>query len=413
MNSIDNLLQKHSRIALCYLLIIAFFGVILRLFYVTHISFNYRYIVHAHSHIALLGWIYIALTTLIFRMYLIKSSIELKYKKLFLFTQITILGMLLTFPFTGYALFSIIFSTLFLFASYLFMYMVFKYTSIKNKQSISYRFVRISLWYMVISSIGPWALGIIMNTVGNSSSWYRNAIYFYLHFQYNGWFIMALIGVFIYILEQQKIQLSKQKIQLFFWLMNFGVLLTFGLSLLWMKPLVVVNFISGLGGFFQLIALIILVQLIRPNWKNIINKQSQLFYFGIRLVTLLYFVKLIVQLVGSIPYFSKIISTNIDLVIGYIHWVFLGVVSTSLLLFLNYFKLTLLTKKSFLFFLIGFILTEILIFYKAFIIWKTKPLIDNYFLYLVIASCVLFIAILNILILQFKKETKYEKLSID
>ena len=67
------------------------------------------------------------------------------------------------------------------------------------------------------------------------SDLYKNAIYFYLHFQYNGWFILALFGIGFYILEKQNIRISKSVFNIFFWLMNLGVILTFGISLLWMK----------------------------------------------------------------------------------------------------------------------------------------------------------------------------------
>ncbi len=41
-----------------------------------------------------------------------------------------------------------------------------------------------------------------MNTLGVTSPWYRNAVYFYLHFQYNGWMPMALLGLLIFAAEK-------------------------------------------------------------------------------------------------------------------------------------------------------------------------------------------------------------------
>ena len=138
--------------------------------------------------------------------------------------------MLCSFPFQGYALFSIVFSTLFLLASYWFTWFFLKHTPVALKKTNSYKCMRISLWYLVISSLGPWALGAIMNTLGAQSIWYRLAIYFYLHFLYNGWMLLALVGIVFYIFEQHKIIVSKKAFRNFFWSLNLGVLLSFFLS---------------------------------------------------------------------------------------------------------------------------------------------------------------------------------------
>jgi hypothetical protein len=181
--------KKQPLIALTYFLIAAVLGIVLRLFPITDFDATYRFIVHTHSHIALLGWVYISLTTLLFHLFITKEA-KKEYKYLFWSTQITIVGMLFSFPFIGYALFSILFSTLFILCSYWFLYF-FKKNNHCDTTKASYKFINASLVFMVISSIGPWALGAIMSTLGSTSHWYKNAIYLYLHFQYNGWFIFC------------------------------------------------------------------------------------------------------------------------------------------------------------------------------------------------------------------------------
>ncbi|WP_299121122.1 hypothetical protein [uncultured Tenacibaculum sp.] len=404
MLSSNNFLQKHSKIALGYFFIIAFLGVLLRFFSVYDLSFTYRFVVHTHSHIALLGWVYTAITTLIFKMYLSELNIKSKYQKIFWATQVTIIGMLVTFPFTGYALFSIIFSTLFLIISYVYAYLIIKNTSKEQKRTQSYKCIRIALWYMIISSIGPWALGVIMKTAGSGSDLYKNAIYFYLHFQYNGWFILALFGIGFYILEKQNIRISKSVFNIFFWLMNLGVILTFGISLLWMKPHLGVYLVSGLGAVFQLISFVYLIYKLRDFKEKIKKSYSSFFLKTLKVVVLLFFLKLVFQLLGTIPEIANRTASNIDLVIGYLHWIFLGVVSICLLLFLYSFKLITLSKRSIVFYVVGFLLTEVLIFYKELISWFNLLLIDFYFEALVIVSFIFFIAITYIFMSQFKRK---------
>ena len=398
-----SLAKKHTTIALAYFMLIALLGVFLRMFSVFEISANYKFIVHTHSHIALMGWVYTGLTTLIYQLFL-KDNIPLKkYKTLFWFTQSTIIGMLCTFPFIGYKLFSILFSTLFLFASYGFVYCFIKYTTATQKVMQSYLFVRNALLYMVLSSLGPLSLGLIMNTAGKGSDLYRNSIYFYLHFQYNGWFIVALIGAFFYFLEQFKVVMPIATFKNVFYLFNIGVIFTFFHSLLWMNnvPLFVSVFAIG-GALIQLIAFLILVQHVITNRKKIALKTTSRVL--LKTVAILFVVKLMMQLLGAFPIFSKIATTTIDLVIGYLHWVFLGVVSVGLFFFLHHFKLLKISNKILTAYIVGFLTTELLLFYRGASLFLSLEPLAYFSEYLLIASVFLLLAIAGMFSYQFKKQ---------
>ncbi len=377
-------------------------GVILRLFLIIDIPINYKFIKHTHSHIALLGWAYTALTTLIYYLYLKEKPITRKYYKLFWATQFTLIGMLISFPITGYALLSIIFSTLFLIASYWFFWFVNKHISTVQKETNSYKLIRVGLWFMVISSIGPWILGVIMNTLGGASIWYRISIYFYLHFQYNGWFVITLFGVFFYILEQKHISISKKYFNRFFWLMIISVVLTFMLSVLWAKPHSIIYYIGTLGAFMQILSLWYFIKLL--NSSKIKISISLYILNLLKLVFFLFIIKIGLQFLGSFRSFSNVIAVNIDLVIGYLHWTFLGVVSISIFAFLHHFNLILLSKKNIQLYVFGFFLTEVLIFYKGFIYWKNKTLPNTYNFLIIFASCILLLSIIFIFYTQLKRK---------
>ncbi len=397
--------KRPIQIALAYLLIVAFLGFILRLVAVVDLPVNYRYIVHTHSHVALLGWVYTSLTSLIYFIYLDKIKLQKKYHSLFWFTQVTIIGMLISFSIEGYGLFSISFSTLFLLASYFFLWLFLKHTSPQQKQLQSYKLIRTGLWYMVFSSLGPWALGLIMNTLGSSSAWYKNAIYFFLHFQYNGWFILTLFGFLFAILEKNSIEISKRLFDKFYHLLNFGVLFTFLLSLLWMKPPTIVYIAAGIGGVMQLIAFLIIVR--QLGHTKVLKKDKLPYLVAVLLITsgVFLFVKLISQIAGSLTSIAEAVSTNIELIIAYIHWVFLGVVSIAIFAFLHFFKLLRISLLSFASYLIGFLLMEGLLIYKGITVWINSVPNDHYYTWISIASLTLFLAIGFLLILQFKKKS--------
>ncbi len=401
--------KTHTKIALSYLFIAAFLGIILRLFSITNISATYKYIIHTHSHIALLGWVYVALTTLIYHFGIDKEKAK-NYYIIFWSTQITIIGMLFTFPFIGYALYSIIFSTLFLICSYWF-YFFFKKNHTLHLKSISYKFISTSLLLMIISTIGPWALGAIMNTLGPTSSWYKNAIYFYLHFQYNGWFIFCLIGVFYFLLEKSKISFSKKAANQFYNLMLISCVLTLCLSFLWMNPSSIIYIIAILGAILQWIAFGVFykqVNEIKTELKELLKPQL---YALLKLVFVLILIKVSLQACTAIPYFSELTTIILDFVIGYLHLTFLGVVTLSTLVFLRFYKLIALPKIWISMFILGFVLSEILIFYKGFSAWQQLYLLDHYFTYLVICSALMPLGILGILLKSsFTSSTQQESL---
>ncbi len=397
-------LKTHIKIALAYFLLAALLGVLLRFFTVFGIPITYKYFVHTHSHIALLGWVYMALTTLIYKSFIESSSTQIKYLRVFWFTQMTVIGMLLTFPFQGYALFSIIFSTLFLFASYWFFRFFTKHVKLEFKKNNSYKCVKWALWFMVISSLGPWVLGIIMNTLGAESIWYRMAIYFYLHFQYNGWMVLALFGLLFFVLEQNEIPLPKKTFKSFFWAINLGIVLTFFLSTLWAVPSLMLYILGGIGALFQLYALLVVLRFIgssKNNLKTIFTKfQKKL----LRTVLILLSVKMLLQLLSAIPYFSSLAATYLDLTIGYLHWTFLGVVSITLFVLLHYLELLSMAKRTYHLYLLGFIVTEGLIFYKGIAAWQGYPVFKDYPMVLAIGSLLIPLGLLFLFLSKHKEK---------
>jgi hypothetical protein len=387
-------LKKQILVSLFYFLIASSLGILLRLFPISNVNATYKYLVHTHSHIALLGWVYVALTSLIFHL-CIKDDVQKKYSLVFWSTQITILGMLLSFPITGYAVFSIIFSTLFLICSYWF-YLFFRKNNTCEKKSYSYKFINTSLLFMVFSSIGPWALGIIMNTLGNTSHWYKNAIYFYLHFQYNGWFIFCLLGIFLIFLEKNKINIDTKTLSSFYRNLTISCFLTLFLSFLWINPPKYIFVLSTLGVIFQLIALFQFHQILIGIKSKIAEILTPFLYQLFKFIYVLFITKIILQFLSDIPYFSTLISQIIDFVIGYLHLTFLGLVSLSLFIFLAYFKLIKLSEFWVKIYLLGFIISEVLIFYKGFCNWQQLSIFENYYLTLVLVSGLIPISVFGI-----------------
>lgn len=372
-------------------------GVVLRLFYVTPIPLNYQFILHAHSHTAMLGWIYLGLTTLIYKLFLSKTDKGKQYKRIFMFTNACVLGMLIAFPFQGYALSSIIFSSLFLVATYWFSWFAIHAVPQHFKNRFSWKLVKTSLWYLVFSSIGPWAVGAVISTLGKTSIWYKIVIYFYLHFQYNAWFILALLGFLFFIIEKGQIHINPKQFRTLFVFMNIGLILSFFLSVLGYQPPDFIYWLAAVGAICQGIAFYLLFKLLKPIWEHIKSKIGPLVGFLLKISGILLLLKVALQFLSAIPYFAELAFAIPDFIIGYLHVVFLGIVSVSLFAFLIHFKLLRPLSKGFMIlYTIAFISTECLIFYKGFIAWLGFPFFSTFF-WLLAGLSVLFPVAIGIL----------------
>src|SRR5699024_32980 len=121
----------------------------------------------------------------------------------FFFTSIV---MFIAFLYQGYGLVSIILSTLHIFVEYWTASFIFRHLKMGAFRSqISNLFIKGSLVALLLSSLGPFALGYISSTGMKESAFFDMAIYFYLHFQYNGLLYLFLIGLLITILHYKKI----------------------------------------------------------------------------------------------------------------------------------------------------------------------------------------------------------------
>ncbi|WP_235923497.1 hypothetical protein [Psychroflexus aurantiacus] len=229
-------LKQYFISSFLYLLVTAVLGFFLRL-EATPLEIgvikNYNYVVHAHSHIALLGWVYLGLSSFIVYFFISKSKVKKHYTRIFWATQVCLIGMLIAFPVQGYALMSITFSTLFMLVSYVFFGFILRHTQAEFKLKKSFLLIKHALFYMALSSFGPWALGAIMTTLGKTSVWYKLAIYFYLHFQYNAWFVLAVIGLLVFILEKYHFRIKTQPFTKFIYLIHIGIFGSFFQSTLW------------------------------------------------------------------------------------------------------------------------------------------------------------------------------------
>lgn len=361
----------------------------LRSAYVFPADFNYTYLLHAHSHTVMLGWCYLAVYTFIIANFLPKElQNHAKYNRLFWLTQISVVGMAVTFPFTGYALLSIIFSTLHILCSYYFVVQIYK--DHKSKSFIETKLLKTALIFMVISTFGVWFLGPIASSGAKDSPFYNTAIQFFLHFQFNGWFIFAVFALFFHQLHKLGISLSQKKFNKFYYFGIVGVVFTFGLPLSWFFNGSIFRTINGIGLLSQLMSLFYFFHLLKPHFKTFFSAQKSItkLLFGFAFSCLL--LKVMIQSSTIIPELAIASHGVRNFTVGFIHLAMIGIVNSFLFGFITQTSLYGIKNKvgdcGIILFLIGFTIMEYLLFSEGLNLYIGNGYHQMYYLAILIAT---------------------------
>ena len=354
------MIAKWIKTSIFFFLFVALAGSLMRLAPFINLPVTYKNILHAHSHVAFQGWVYITLIVLIINLYLDKAIVK-KYNLQLNLTVITIIGILISFLAQGYAVFSIAFSSLFQFLNYWFTIRFFKdvkKSELAKKHTFSLKFIKVSLLLMLLSTVGPWVIGLLSAKGLAGSEYFNAALYFFFHFQYNGWFTFAVLGVFFWWAENQAIPL-KSSASKFYICMLVAVIPAYSLSLLGMSFGKYVQLISYISAILQLIGAIYFIMFIKQTYPNIKKTFNQTVFILLVLSFSCFFIKELLQAISSLPTLKQYAFLNKNLIISYIHLVMIGFISFFLLAILFQLKWLKTNKLGITLLVLGFILSEI------------------------------------------------------
>lgn len=345
--------------------LLAILGVIMR--YKIAFSFpflNQKHLQEAHSHFAFYGWItqviYIFIIEFL-RKYIEKSQLK-KYNKLLIINFIASSMMLVSFLYGGYFWFSILASTVALLTSFMFYFYLKKDT--KSIDNFSKNWFLAGLFFAMLSSFGVFTLSFMMASKNIYQDVYLASQYFYLHFQYNGFFIFACLGFLMNSLKNINKNISKKEEKTIFWLMLFGCVVGYGLSVLWLKLPVYVFLFIVLASISQTFGAFKIFKLVKENWQNISKNFStferQLLFFS----GFAFSVKILLQLGSNIPAVNQFAFGFRNVVIAYLHLVLLMCISVFLMskiVHSSYFKLSKPLINSVKFLIVGILLNELML----------------------------------------------------
>jgi hypothetical protein len=239
------------------------------------------------------------------------------------------------------------------------------------------------LFYLVISSIGPFATGPLAAMGKAGTPLYYNAIYFYLHFQYNGFFSLVIFAVLAAILERKGLMMHGKQ---FFMLSNFACILTFFLSVLWNRPHPIFYILGGIGAVLQIVAIWFLLK----DFSRLqISKSFIPVVFKLAILALI--IKVWLQLFSALPAVADMAFATRNFIVAYLHLVLLGFITFFSFGFILIKCKSLLFLKSrvpMVLFILTFIVTQILLVMQAIFSWWMIKI--PYFSFLIFISSIAF-----------------------
>ncbi len=335
------------RIAFINLLLVAFIGVVLRFKIVFSLPFvDQKHLLHGHSHFAFTGWITQALMALLVARLNPSepASAFKKYRWLLSANLFTAYAMLVSFPLQGYGAWSISFSTLSIFTAWIFSVAYWKDLCALQLKSSSHQWFKAALVFNIISSAGTFMLAYMMATKNVHQNWYLAAVYFFLHFQYNGWFFFAGMGLLVAAIE--KITGNAAKLNRVFRLFALACIPAYFLSALWLPIPAFVYWLVVLAAAAQLAGWGLLVQLLFKNKAAIGAAITVTGKWVLLLAGAALSIKLLLQMGSVIPSLSQLAFGFRPIVIGYLHLVLLGVITMFILGYATAFNLLLVNKNA-------------------------------------------------------------------
>jgi hypothetical protein len=286
-----------------------------------------KHLLHAHSHFAFAGWVSLALFIAIIHLLKPNGQQQKQLNKVLWAQQISSYGMLCTFPFMGYAAPSIFFSTVSILVSFWFAIITWKMISTNTQLSIERKWLYTALLCNIISAAGTFTLAYLMANKIVNQDLYFGSVYFYLHFQYNGWFLFTIVALFFCQVKQRMTTKHIRLADSFFYILLLTLLPSWFLSMLWMRLPAWMFTTGAAAAIMQVAALVIFIRLLllmKPQFRLTFHPPVHLLW----LIALVAFsLKIIMQGFSAIPALNQYAFGIRPIVIGFLHLVLLGFVS--------------------------------------------------------------------------------------
>ncbi len=288
---------------------------------------DYNRLVDTHGHFAFAGWATLVLITLM--VYELPGALYSKSKYQVLLGAIFICSWLTLFtsPFEKFKNLTEYVSFIYILVTYIF-FGVFTRDILKTTANKTVKLLSISaLLYQVLSSAGAIMLACLFAMKSLNAILYRDALFGYLHMQYNGFFTLAVFALIFN--KVVPVKGNEKAMKSFHW---FGILLSLSiipsmfLTFLWHKITPVFHIISAIGGVMLLSSFISFVFAAPFLLKEFKMVKPAIRYMIILSITA-FLIKILMQSLTFVDSINVLVFGNRPMIMGFLHLIFLGFVT--------------------------------------------------------------------------------------
>ena len=347
------------------LCIVASLGVLMRSKIIFNIPWiDYNRLVDTHGHFAFAGWATLALLTLM--VYEFPGELYKKRKYQFLLGAVFLCSwaMLFTSPFEKCKTISEYISFIYIVITYIFSWLFIKDT-IRTKADKAVKMFSISsLICLVLSSAGALMLACLFAIKSLNAVLYRDALFGYLHLQYNGFFTLAVFAIIFNKVATTASEKAKKNIYRFAILLCLSILPSMFLTFLWHQTNLGFRIVSLIGCLLLLLSFVwfvISTSSLKKEFKMVLRPIRYMIVFSLAAFS----IKILMQ---GLTFFSSVnvlVFGNRPMIMGFLHLVFLGFVTLFIIAYFTQNGLlninSRFTKFSLIVFTIAVVINEVLL----------------------------------------------------
>lgn len=315
---------------------VALLGAVLRSKIVFNLPFiNYNHLLEAHGHFAFMGWLTLALLLLLLNE-LLPAQLNKRpvYRWLLGAMAISAWVMLIAFLSGGYSLFTVIVSAFYIVLTCFFSWILIADLLHARLEKTLLLLAVSSIVCWILSSSGTALIEYLVLTRSFDGIVYRDALFTYLHFNYNGFFSLAAFALLYKQISPTLGGVARRRWNRFTMVLCISILPSLFLSYLWQEPDLIIRIVAIAGTIFVWLSFLLFIPCIRSLQGAFGDEPTIRFLFALSLVSFL--LKLLLQGFTIFPGIGNALFGNRPVVMGFLHMVFLGFLSLFILVLFTY-----------------------------------------------------------------------------
>ena len=346
--------------------VVAFLGFLLRSKILFSIPFlNYNRLLDAHFHFAFGAWATLAIAVLFIYDILPPASAT---RPIYKWLPVGILAsswlMLIASPLPANSPISNVCSVVFILVTYVFA-IVMRADIMKAPISKTVKLLAVSsLVCLILSSFGIFTLAYLFATKSLSAFAYRDSLYTYLHFEYNGFFTLGIFAILMHKLDSKMSDASKQKAFWFSLMLTISTFPSLFLTYLWRDPNDIYRVIAICGSITLFVSLVLFIRF-AVSIRSICLTVAPLIRSVFIIAMISFASKVFLQSFTLFPAGGNAVFGDRPVIIGFLHLVFLGFVTLSLMGWFAYHRYLNIkypfTRFALVFFTIAILLNELIL----------------------------------------------------